>query len=206
MLLGETSTLRFVAKPAGLPVFPPHASPAGDCVLTRLLLACPIQAQSFPPGFEGGIAHRLDTFTSGFVVVAKNPAALAAVRAEWSSLAKFYRFRSVGTANCDEQVITAPIAHHPRKKDRVVVGPSGRHRGEWRPAWTRLRRVGDGWWEAEIHTGALHQVRAHAAYAGLPLDGDSLYGGAPGEPTLVHVGIVGKHWSFWLADPPGPPR
>lgn len=207
MLLGETAGLRFVAKPAGIPVFPPHADPEGDCVLRRLLEAFPGQDGAFPAGFEGGIAHRLDTLTSGFVVVAKTPEALAHVRDEWPTLRKFYRFRSLGVVEFAETTVNAPIAHHARRADRVVVQrwPRERHRGAWLPAWTRLRALGEGWWEAEIRTGVRHQVRAHAAFAGVPLAGDALYGGGEGAPVLVHVAIVGATWRFDLPNPPGSP-
>ncbi len=207
MLLGETADLRFVAKPAGLPVFPPHADPSGDCVLARLLAAFPDQDAAFPEGFAGGIAHRLDTLTSGFVVVAKTPMALTAVRAEWPSLRKFYRFRSTAAVDFRERTLTTPIAHHARRSDRVIVQrwPKERHRGDWLPAWTHLRALGDGWWEAEIRTGVRHQVRAHAAFAGVPLDGDPIYSAVPGSPVLVHVAVLGPQWSFRLPDPPGGP-
>ena len=198
MLLGETAELRFVEKPAGLPVFPPHADPEGDCVLARLLAACPEQASDFPRGFEGGIAHRLDTLTGGFVVVAKTPAALARLRADWTTLRKVYELRSCGVVSFRETVVTAPIANHARRADRVVVQrwARERHRGQWLDAETRLCRLSDGLWQAEIHTGVRHQVRAHAAFAGLPLDGDVLYGGAPGTAHLMLVGIQGAGWSF----------
>ena len=206
MILGETADLAFVAKPDGLPVFPPHADPAGDCVLARLLVLRPEQNQPFPAGFSGGIAHRLDTLTSGFVVVAKSPEGLARLRAEWPRLRKFYRFRSSAPAEFHDRVVDAPIAHHARRPDRVVVQrwARERHRGPGQPAWTRLRALGEGWWEAEIRTGVRHQVRAHAAFAGVPLDGDARYGGSEGAPVLVHVRIEGPGWSFALPDPPGP--
>lgn len=206
MTHGETNDLRFVDKPAGLPVFPPHHNPDGDCVLRRYQAAYGVDA-SFPPGFEGGIAHRLDNLTSGFLVVAKTPAALAAVRAEWAQLRKFYRFRGAGALDAPV-VIDAPIAHHPRRSDRVVVRREVRraHRGAWRPAWTRIVPLGDGWFEAEIRTGVLHQVRAHAAFAGVPLLGDPVYGppGSGPAPVLVHVAIEGPRWSFRLPRAPGP--
>lgn len=200
MLLGETAELRFVDKPAGLPVFPPHADPDGDCVLARLLAACPDQAGDFPRGFEGGIAHRLDTLTGGFVVAARTPAALARLRGDWTTLRKVYELRSGGLVPFDETVVTAPIANHARRADRVVVQrwARERHRGKWLEASTRLRRLFGGLWQAEIHTGVRHQVRAHAAFAGLPLDGDALYGGATGTPHLRHVAIHGAAWSFEL--------
>jgi 23S rRNA pseudouridine1911/1915/1917 synthase len=202
VLLGRAGDLLFVEKPAGIPCFPPHGDPTGDCLLARLRRADLLGVGAFPPGFEGGLAHRLDTLTSGFLVVATTPAALAAVRAEWPTLRKFYRFRSSAPVKFHERVITAPIANHARHADRVVVQrwPRERHRGRWLEAWTGLRRLPSPWWEAEIRTGVRHQVRAHAAFAGLPLDGDGLYGGSPGVPALVHTAILGPRWSFQLPE------
>ena len=139
------------------------------------------------------------------VVATKTPAALARVRAEWRELRKFYRFRSAGSL-ADPVVIDRGIAHHPRRADRVVVQRPGRqaHRGKWLPAWTRIIPLGEGWFEAEIRTGVMHQVRAHAAFAGVPLSGDPIYGDGVGVATLVHVAIEGPRWSFRLPDPPGP--
>jgi 23S rRNA pseudouridine1911/1915/1917 synthase len=206
MVLGETSALRFLWKPPGLPVFPPHDQPDGDCVLKRYLLDYPHAEQGFPNGFAGGIAHRLDTLTSGIVVAAKGPVELQAVRADWSNLRKFYRFYSEAPAEFEHQVVEAPIAHHAKKAKRVVVGGRGPHRGQWRAARTVFSRLGEGWWQAEIRSGALHQVRAHAAFLGIALDGDPLYGKRAGTPQLIHVGIVAAGWSFWLPNPPGPAR
>src|SRR5690606_11456797 len=68
---------RTLSKPAGLPVFPPHADPAGDCLLARLLAEEPWRAAlPWPAGFDGGIAHRLDVSTSGAVLAASDPDAL----------------------------------------------------------------------------------------------------------------------------------
>jgi len=204
VLLGETPELRFVDKPPGLPCFPPHGDPAGDCVLRRLLEAFPEQGEpGFPEGFAGGIAHRLDTLTSGFVVVARTPAALTRLRAAWPSLRKRYHLRSSGEVGFDDRVVDAPIANHARHADRVVVQrwARERHRGRWLPAWTHFRRVEGSLWSAEIRTGVRHQVRAHAAFAGLPLDGDVLYGGLPDTtPVLRHVAIEGDGLRFALPE------
>ncbi len=199
--LGEDAHRLYLWKPAGIPVFPPHADPAGDCLLARLLAASPERAEGWPPGFEGGIAHRLDTATSGLVVAARTPADLAPLRAEFASgaLRKFYLFRSapLDPPPFHEQVRTEPIAHHPNRKDRMVTrrGPRTAHRGKWYDAWTRFVDRGGGWWEAEIRTGVMHQIRVHAAAAGIPLQGDPIYGGAPGPFLLHHVRMVGPGWA-----------
>jgi 23S rRNA-/tRNA-specific pseudouridylate synthase len=198
LLLGADAARLYVWKPAGLPVFPPHADPAGDCVLARVLARWPGRAIGWPPGFEGGIAHRLDTATSGLLVLARAPEDLAPLRAAFAerSLRKHYVFRSAGSAPA--QVVEIPLAHHPRRADRMVAArPTGRtsHRGRWYDAWTRFAPLTPGWWAAEMRTGVMHQIRVHAASIGLPLDGDVLYGGAPGAFVLHHVRMEGPGWA-----------
>lgn len=197
MFLGEDAARLYLWKPSGLPVFPPHADPSGDCLLARLVTERPERATGFPAGFEGGIAHRLDNATSGLVLAARTVEALATLRAEFAErrLRKHYLFRSTGPSRFD-RVVETPLAHDPRKKDRMVWQRAGhtRHRGRWYPAWTRLVALGDGWWRAEIRTGVMHQIRAHAASAGIPLDGDRIYGGGPGPFVLHHLAVVGPGW------------
>ena len=57
-------------------------------------------------------------------------------------------------------------------------------------------------WQAEIHTGVMHQVRVHAAFVGLPLTGDRLYAGGPGTLRLHHARIVGDGWRSPWVEPP----
>jgi 23S rRNA pseudouridine1911/1915/1917 synthase len=206
LTIGADARHIYLRKPPGVPVFPPHADPDGDCVLRRWLgQAGP---GPWPEGFEGGIAHRLDTATSGVLVAARTPADLERLRAEMRDrrLRKFYVLRSHGSADFAERVLETPIAHHPRRRDRMVVrrGPRTTHRGKWYEAWTRLRRLGGGLWEAEIRTGVMHQIRVHAASVGLPLTGDAIYGGAPGPFLLHHARIAGPGWASPFAPPPAP--
>jgi len=180
MFLGEDAARLYLYKPAGIPVFPPHRDPAGDCLLARLLTARPERAAGWPQGFEGGLAHRLDTATSGLMVAARTPDDLPSVRDAFRSgqLRKFYVFRSLAQPWPEARIVDVPIAHHPRRADRMVTPrPTGRtsHRGRWYPAWTRIRHLHGHWWEAEIRTGVMHQVRVHALHAGAPLIGDLLY-------------------------------
>lgn len=196
LILAEDGARVFLYKEAGIPVFPPHRDPDGDCLLRRWRAAGG-GAGDWPSGFEGGLAHRLDTATSGIVVAARTPEDLRLLREQFSGglLRKHYRFASAGEVPWDELLLRTPIAHHPRKKDRMVLqtGPRTSHRGKWYPAWTRFRR--DRGWTAEIRTGVMHQVRVHAAGVGLALTGDLLYGGAPGPFLLVHVAIAGPGWA-----------
>ncbi len=195
---------RTIVKPAGVPCFPPHDDPGGDCVLARLLHADPSRgALDWPDGFAGGIAHRLDVSTSGALLLADDPTELRAIREAFrtSQLTKTYRFLAAKDVPWDTHRCDRPIAHDRRRKQRMIVqrGDATPHRGKWYPAHTRFRRVTNTLWEAVITTGVTHQIRVHAAFVGLPLAGDRLYGGgdppphAPPHTTFLlhHLGLTG---------------
>lgn len=193
-----------ILKPAGRPVFPPHDAPAGPSVLRDLLDAEPARATlAWPEGFEGGIAHRLDTSTSGALLVADDPDELALLRQAFADghLVKTYVLRAAKEVPWDTHRCDRPMAHDARRKARMIVqrGADTPHRGRWYPASTTFRRLGDHLWEVAITTGVMHQIRAHAAFVGLPIAGDRLYGGGPtpadappGATFLLHhVGLTG---------------
>lgn len=185
----------FLDKPSGLPTLTPNADPSGDCLSRRLRAEHPEQdAIDWGFGWEAGILHRLDTLTSGLVVAATSPEAFARGRAlfEAHTLRKTYRFLTAKDVSWDAHVVTHDIAHDRKRKSRMVWlrGASTPHRGKWYPARTELRRLGRrgdfGLWEAVITTGVMHQIRVHAASAGLPLVGDRLYGGGAGARFYLH--------------------
>lgn len=186
-------------------MFPPHADPAGDCVLRRLLAEEPHRADvAWPEGFEGGLLHRLDTSTSGAVAVARDLDELRLVRDLFARhrLVKSYVLRAARVPPWPVNVCEAPIAHHPTKRDRMVVqrGPNTPHRGRWYPAATWFRRGAGDVLHASISTGVMHQIRVHAAFVGAPLLGDRTYGGGPTPPDappgvtffLHHLGFAGE--------------
>jgi 23S rRNA-/tRNA-specific pseudouridylate synthase len=195
-------------KPAGLPVFPPHSDPKGDCVLHRLQNHFQPPAEGWPEGFAGGIAHRLDIPTSGQLLVAHSIEDLGWLRELFSSrsLLKRYRFLTSRVVPWSEHKVERPIAHDRRNRRRMVIqrGAQTPHRGKWLPAVTEFRYLGatDGalhLWEARMRTGVMHQIRLHAASVGLALAGDRLYGGGEwiferpegAHFALHHLGVEG---------------
>ncbi|MEC7240813.1 MAG: RNA pseudouridine synthase [Myxococcota bacterium] len=183
IVLSESQDLLWLLKPAGLSVFPRHNAPETDCLLHRLLRERSEQKSDFPDRFEGGLLHRLDISTSGIVLAVKTPEALPRFRSLFTekALLKTYRFISHRSVPWDSNQVSAAIAHDKRRKRRMVVqrSPSTPHRGKWYPAQTQFRRVGETLWEATMRSGVMHQIRVHAAFVGLPLAGDPIYGGGP---------------------------
>ena len=105
-------------------------------MLKRLLTEVPNQAQPFPKGFEGGLAHRPDILTSGMLIVGRSNAALAHIRSrfthkEWS---KEYLFISAHRAGWEHQLQFGSGAS-PQKpqKDGGSEVSATRHRGKWYP-------------------------------------------------------------------------
>ncbi|MBN1336848.1 MAG: RNA pseudouridine synthase [Deltaproteobacteria bacterium] len=213
-ILGEAAGLVFVWKPPGMPVYPlEHDVPGSPSLLGAVRALLPAsQAESWPKGFEGGIAHRLDNGTSGLVVVAGNLDALDRFRGDLAArrVIKTYRFVTDRTVPWQEHVTDVPLGHDRHRRGRMVPrrGAATPHRGRWYEARTWFRRLGPFTWEARIRTGVTHQVRLHAAWVGLALTGDRAYGGHPfpedladrlGHPPvpflLHHIGDVGPGWT-----------
>ncbi len=214
-ILAEDPRTCWLAKPAGLPVFPPHQDPGGPSLLAWLLAERPAWPRGFPRGFEGGLAHRLDTGTSGVVLAARSPEVLAEVRAAFAAgaLRKTYRFLTRKQVPWRDHHVTTQLAHHPRRRDRMVPrrGSGTKKRGRWYDADTRLHHLGGPIWQAVITTGVMHQVRLHAASVGLALAGDRLYGGGTEPPAgapdgvpfaLHHLGLEGAGLRSPTLDPP----
>ncbi len=190
-------------------MFPPHSDPLGPCLLRWW--SDQRELPGFPAGFEGGLAHRLDVSTSGVVLACHDPEVLGRAREAFADkrLRKTYRFLSSAPVGFDRVDVSLAVAHDRKRRDRMVVrrGPRSTHRGRWYPARTELRRVTGALWEARIETGVMHQIRVHAASAGLPLDGDRIYGGAPLEvaPEGVDFALHHARMGGWGACPYCPP-
>lgn len=169
----EDEALMVVEKPAGMPVYPLHPEEVGT--LANLLLPhAPELAQVGAP-LQAGTLHRLDNHTSGLIVVARTQEAHEKLSAQWNTpdVTKTYTALVVGLLS-GSGTIAAAIAHHPRKKNKMVVDEKN-----GRPAVTHWkvvrRRENYSLLEVTLTTGVRHQIRVHLASIGHPLVGDRLY-------------------------------
>jgi 23S rRNA pseudouridine1911/1915/1917 synthase len=176
-VLHEDEALVFADKPSGSPSHPLRPGETGT-VANALVARYPECAAVSDDPREGGLCHRLDVQTSGVLLAARTRAAWEAMRAAFSGEGadadKRY-WAAVTGPLADEGEIDLPLRH---RGDRVEPAADG---GDARPArsdFRVLRRRADAALvEVRIHTGVLHQVRAHLAAIGAPVLGDAQYGG-----------------------------
>ncbi len=176
-------------KPAGMPSHPLKPGETGTAA-NALVARFPELASVGAAPREGGLVHRLDIDTSGLLLAARTEPAYAALRAQFGARAveKGYLALVAGELHAGGE-IDVPLAHDPHdpRKVRAASDPEWAEAHRARPASTRFtpveRRPGFTLVDVEIATGVLHQIRAHLAFIGHPLAGDSLYGG-PHLPGL----------------------
>lgn len=174
-----------VDKPAGVPTLP-----LGDEKVPSLAQELTKIRPELSNITDCGIAHRLDNDTSGIVCAGKSPAAYEHLRTQFTTnrILKIYVALVLGSTP-PRGLIDNPIAHHPRKKKKMVVCESA-ERGDKlraRPAHTLYNAVDRYEYRKDnsivhytlldvtIATGMRHQIRAHLAWIGFPVAGDRLY-------------------------------
>jgi 23S rRNA pseudouridine1911/1915/1917 synthase len=168
----EDEHLLVINKPAGWVVHPGAGNWSGT--LLNGLLAHHAGAAQLP---RAGIVHRLDKGTTGLMVVAKTgPAVTALVRAIAArEVRREYLALCHGRLPAVALCLEGPIGRDPRVRTKMAVLGGGK------PARTDVLDLAcDGTHTAvhcRLHTGRTHQIRVHLSHAGLPLVGDTLYGG-----------------------------
>ena len=181
----EDASLAVVDKSAGMPCHPLNPEETGT-LMNGALARWPAIAHVGSRPLELGLIHRLDTKTSGLVLLAKTEASRRFLSAEMKTgkILKIYRAVVHGRVPEDRGEITLPLGHHPKDKRKMVLAlPGQRLRGKPHEAITRFQVLERDrertLLELELVTGVTHQLRVHLASQGHPVKGDDLYGPAP---------------------------
>lgn len=201
----EDPDLLVVDKPAGLVVHPGAGNRTGT--LVQGLLARYPDLAGLADEEEGvadrpGIVHRLDKGTSGLLVVARTPAARAALVAALAAhrVERRYAALARGAVDADEGLVDAPLGRSSRDPTRITVQAGGReartrYRVEARFTTPEVLTL----LECRLETGRTHQIRVHLTAIGHPIVGDPRYGGRragaaagllPPDRPWLHAGAL----------------
>ena len=186
-VLYDDRRLAAINKPAGLAV---HGAPGDSTPSVAgwwLEQLGPKAAAAFDVE-RPGIVHRLDKDTTGVLLLARDPAAQAALSAafEHRDTKKTYIAVIDGVPTQQRAVVDAPIDRDPRDRTRMAVTTNGR------PSRTEYEVLGGDGRQALVllrpESGRTHQIRVHMAAIGYPVADDSVYGRkAPAGRQLLHA-------------------
>ena len=178
-ILYEDDFLLAVNKAPGMVVHPAAGNWSGTLVNALLGRESPEFGEMDP--LRPGIVHRLDKDTSGCLVVAKTPQALASMADSFAErkTSKTYLAVVFGHLTPKTGEIKTLIDRHPvDRKRRAVVTKGGKE------AHSAYKVVREGFVngipaslvEVRIFTGRTHQIRVHLRSIQHPVCGDELYG------------------------------
>ena len=184
----EDDAIIVVNKPAGLIVHPARSHKSGTLVNALAWRFKHVSGGELSKVGEEfarpGIVHRLDKFTSGAIVSAKNDTAHWRLGKQFEMRRTDKRYLALvhGHPERDVETIDLPLGKHPSIKEKYAV----RFDDTGKPSITILR-VRERYTapsgaryalvELELKTGRTHQIRVHLSYLGFPIVGDDMYGG-----------------------------
>jgi tRNA pseudouridine32 synthase/23S rRNA pseudouridine746 synthase len=182
-ILYEDGEALVIDKPGGLPIERPRAGgPSLEDHLDDLKLG--FQRPPVP-------VHRIDTDTSGCLLLARNPKALKrfARAFEEKQVGKRYLGILAGVPQASEGTVDLAVSKisSAEKGWRMIPAKKGK------PSVTHWRVLAEAGGRALVEfrpdTGRTHQIRVHAASGiGVPLLGDPVYGdGKTAARTMLHA-------------------
>ncbi|WP_305097814.1 RluA family pseudouridine synthase [Croceibacterium aestuarii] len=182
-ILFEDGEALVIDKPGGLPIEKPRA---GGASLEDHIDELKLGFQRAPVA-----VHRIDTDTSGCLLLARNPKALKrfARAFEERLVGKRYLGVLVGVPEAKEGTVELSLSKisSAEKGWRMIPAKKGK------PSVTHWKILGESGGRALVEfrpeTGRTHQIRVHAASGiGIPLLGDPVYGEKAGAArTMLHA-------------------
>ena len=127
--------------------------------------------------FRPGIVHRIDAYTTGLLMVAKNNKAheILASQLEKKETVRKYIALVWGIIKSDTGTIDAPIGRD--KIDRKKMTVTDENAKSAITHFKVLERFKDATLiELSLETGRTHQIRVHMNYIGYPVVNDPVYG------------------------------
>jgi len=120
--------------------------------------------------------HRIDKYTSGVMIFAKDSESHKYLSAQWMDRKpeKYYTAIVDGVPSPESDIIDLSLAESMTRRGKMVANKRGKE------SMTKYQVIENyvrfSLLELQIYTGRMHQIRVHMAQRGYPLVVDSLYG------------------------------
>ena len=171
----EDNDVIIVNKKNGMVVHPAPGNNHGT--LVNALLYHSKNLSKVNGEFRPGIVHRIDAYTTGLLMVAKNDRAheILAKQLEEKTTTRKYVALVWGVIEHDTGTIDAPIGRD--EKDRKKMAVTSLNSKKAITHFRVLERYKNASLiELQLETGRTHQIRVHMNYIGYPVVNDPVYG------------------------------
>ena len=173
-IIYEDSDIIVVNKPKGMVVHPANGNPDGTLV-NAIMNICKDSLSGIGGEIRPGIVHRIDKYTSGLLIIAKNDKAHINLSEQIKNREIIKKYVALVRGNIKENnaTIDMPIGRSDKDRKKMAVKKDGKN------AITHFevirRYEGYTYLDIKIDTGRTHQIRVHLAEIGYPIVGDSVY-------------------------------
>ena len=181
-ILYEDDNILLLDKAPGISVHPDETTEAENTLITHIQAYLYLKGE-YDPKLEGTFApslcNRIDKNTGGIVIAAKNAMALREINKKIKDreITKKYLCIVHGTPRPKERTMTAyHIKNTKQNRAYIFDEPQDGARKIATKYKVLKSKGGLSLVEVELLTGRTHQIRAHFAYIGHPLAGDTKYG------------------------------
>lgn len=170
----EDDDIMVINKPNGLVVHPGAGNNSGTLVNALMYLSKNLS--DINGEYRPGIVHRIDAYTTGLLVVAKNNEAHNILAEEIKTKTAKRKYYAIvwGTFNNTSGTIDAPIGRDPNNRLKMKVIDGGKEAITHFKVLKKFKRA--SLLELELETGRTHQIRCHMEYIGHPIVNDPVYG------------------------------
>ena len=170
----EDENFAIVNKPSGMLTHPTSKDKTGTLV-NALMFKYGDNLSDLNGDFRKGIVHRLDRYTSGLLIIAKNNDAHEKIAKMIKDREIEKRYRTIVKGRLTENVIiNEPIGRSKTNPNKMCVTPDGK------PSLTEVSLIEQfddaTYLDVNLKTGRTHQIRVHLSHINHPVFNDTLYG------------------------------
>ena len=174
-IIYEDEDLIVINKQAGIVSHPAPGNETGTLV-QALLHHSKNKLSDIGGNNRPGIVHRLDKYTSGLMVIAKNNFTHVNLAEQFKIHSITRRYQTIVWGTPTNQIIEGFIERHKINRKKMSLKKNGK--GKYSKTEIKLIQSYNNasLIECKLHTGRTHQIRLHLTSVNSPIVGDNIYG------------------------------